>query len=243
MLTHYKNHDLIELETVDSTSQYLKRWLADKDTARPLVCWAHEQTAGYGQQNRRWQSNAQSATFSIAWPLGHRPILPGHVSLRLASVLHQCLLEQVDGPLYLKWPNDLYDAQGKVAGLLIEQAKTPDGRCLILGVGINRVEVSVHDQEAMYEASALPNFSVPLLIEALVAELSGFSLTAPWEWSEQQYWASNDWFERHETVRLVEPSGLKEAIYLGVNDLGQAQLDVNGQRLTLSSGVHRLRKH
>ncbi|WP_019894093.1 biotin--[acetyl-CoA-carboxylase] ligase [Hydrogenovibrio halophilus] len=237
-----QTYDLIELETVDSTSQYLKRCLSDQSIDRPLVCMTHEQTAGYGQQNRVWHSNDQSAIFSIAYPIDRALTLSGHASLKLASLLHQSLQSQLSIPLFLKWPNDLYDAHGKVAGILIEQALSPQSRCLVIGMGINRGPDTSELLSGGYQASALPDFSTHDLIADLMAGLQPLDFSLPWQPDQQAYWQSNDWFQKGESVLWLSNGDSQPATYLGINSLGQAELEVQQCLVPLSSGVNAIRK-
>jgi biotin-[acetyl-CoA-carboxylase] ligase BirA-like protein len=242
MIVATQTYNLIELETVDSTSQYLKRYLLDQSIDQPLVCMAHEQTAGYGQQNRTWQSNHQSAIFSIAYPIDQGLTLSGHASLKLASLLHQSLQSQLSIPLFLKWPNDLYDAHGKVAGILIEQVLSSGGRYLVIGMGINRGEETPGLLPDLYQASALPDFSTHLLIADLMAGLQPLDFSLPWQTDQQAYWQSNGWFQKGESVLWVSNGDSQPATYLGINSQGQAELEVHQRQVVLSSGMNAIRK-
>jgi BirA family biotin operon repressor/biotin-[acetyl-CoA-carboxylase] ligase len=116
-----KPFEIIRLETVDSTSRYLKEFVTENRPIKPIFCTTKIQTSGYGQQKRSWVTNQESAIFSLAYPLEAGFELSGLLSLQFAALLHQSLNELTSDTLYLKWPNDLFNGQGKVAGMLIEQ--------------------------------------------------------------------------------------------------------------------------
>jgi BirA family transcriptional regulator, biotin operon repressor / biotin---[acetyl-CoA-carboxylase] ligase len=102
---------------------------------------AERQTAGRGRGGRRWASAARAGVWLT---LIERPgdpkaldVLSLRLGLRLAPVLD--LFTDL-GPVDIKWPNDLYVAGGKLAGILTE-ARWQDERpaWVAIGLGINVV--------------------------------------------------------------------------------------------------------
>lgn len=100
------------------------------------VLVAEEQTAGRGRMGRSWVSPPGTAlTFSVllrpdAVPAERR----GWLTL-LAGVAVARAVRAVSGlPATLKWPNDVLVADGKLAGVLAEQAA--DG-AVVIGIGVN----------------------------------------------------------------------------------------------------------
>lgn len=129
---------------VDSTN----RVLMDADPAEdPQALLAEHQSAGRGRRGREWRSPFGANLYlSIAWtyPLWppQLPALSLAVGVVCARALHAA---GVDG-LRLKWPNDLWVANRKLGGILIEQRGESTGTCrVIVGVGLN---VSMHKSQA-----------------------------------------------------------------------------------------------
>jgi BirA family biotin operon repressor/biotin-[acetyl-CoA-carboxylase] ligase len=99
---------------------------------------ADAQSAGRGRAGRRWHS-ARGA--GIWLTLIERPAdatALGVLSLRVGLALAPVLDAFADASVGLKWPNDLYVAGGKLAGILVE-ARWRDERpeWTAIGVGIN----------------------------------------------------------------------------------------------------------
>lgn len=126
------------LASIDSTNSELMRRARDGLCA-PILLVAQTQTAGRGRLGRRWNSQGadvcaeQTAlTFSLGLPL-HMQDWSGlslAVGLSVASSLHP--------DIYLKWPNDLWWQDRKLAGILIETAGMTDAsRYAVIGVGLN----------------------------------------------------------------------------------------------------------
>jgi BirA family biotin operon repressor/biotin-[acetyl-CoA-carboxylase] ligase len=131
------------LPQVDSTNSELMRRSRLGQTD-PVLLVAQQQTAGRGRLGRQWQSQAgDSLTFSLGMLL--RPSDWSGLSLSVGVALADALHPEI----CLKWPNDLWLADRKLGGILIETAATsvipaeegiqgaPSPRYAVVGVGIN----------------------------------------------------------------------------------------------------------
>lgn len=124
------------VQQCDSTNTRLLERARLGDSSACLLV-AATQTAGRGRLNRPWLSSpGDSLTFSMAVPLSP-PDWSG-LSLAVGVALAQALHPRVG----LKWPNDLWLDDRKLAGILIETAGTrhevrQEVRQVVVGVGIN----------------------------------------------------------------------------------------------------------
>lgn len=130
------------VDSLDSTNSELMR-RARAGIGQPTLLVAQHQTAGRGRLGRQWLSQehhtgsegsgaaGESLTFSLVLPLtvADWSGLSLAVGLSLASSLHP--------DLRLKWPNDIWLEQRKLAGILIETVAIGSARLAIVGVGIN----------------------------------------------------------------------------------------------------------
>lgn len=134
--------DLPLVETYASTGSVMDaaHALGAEGVAGGALVLAEEQTAGRGRGGRTWRS-APGAGLWMA--LLERPRDAGTVellSLRLGLAAARALDRHAPAPVRLKWPNDLYVGDGKLAGILIEsrwRGGTLDW--VVLGLGINLV--------------------------------------------------------------------------------------------------------
>jgi BirA family biotin operon repressor/biotin-[acetyl-CoA-carboxylase] ligase len=130
--------EILVLDEVDSTNEFIFR-LTTPATREGLVVFAETQTAGRGQHGRRWESAAgKGLWFSILL----RPQILPNESPRLtnwaANTIAQTIHAQFSLAATVKPPNDIYIAQRKVAGVLLEmRAVSSAPHLAILGVGIN----------------------------------------------------------------------------------------------------------
>ena len=104
----------------------------------PRLYLADEQTAGRGRHGRSWHSGAGSLTFSLLTQWRLPTERPSNLLSIAVGVAIARAIEFACAPLRtrLKWPNDVYVDQGKVAGILIETNHRAADR-VVIGVGIN----------------------------------------------------------------------------------------------------------
>ena len=100
-----------------------------------LVVTAGEQTAGHGRRGNDWFAPPRSSLLysALLRPLAadHAPLLP------LAVGVAVCEAAEAVAPVrcQLKWPNDVWVDERKVAGVLVEAR--PEENWAVIGVGIN----------------------------------------------------------------------------------------------------------
>jgi BirA family transcriptional regulator, biotin operon repressor / biotin---[acetyl-CoA-carboxylase] ligase len=123
----------------DSTNERARE-LALADAPSGTVVTADEQTSGRGRRERGWAAPAGKALLysAILGPLGRE-----HRLLPLAVPLAVCEAVESLAPLEcrVKWPNDVWISERKVAGVLLE-ARPPDWA--VIGVGLN---LEIGDEE------------------------------------------------------------------------------------------------
>ncbi|MEI8168342.1 MAG: biotin--[acetyl-CoA-carboxylase] ligase [Rhodoferax sp.] len=122
---------------IDSTNSELMR-RARTGRFEPVLLVTEQQTAGRGRLGRDWQSGAgtpqpgaTALTFSVGLPL--YPVDWSGLSLAVGVSVVQSLHPD----LRLKWPNDVWLNDRKLAGILIETASIGAQRYAVIGVGIN----------------------------------------------------------------------------------------------------------
>jgi BirA family biotin operon repressor/biotin-[acetyl-CoA-carboxylase] ligase len=126
-------------ESIGSTMDEAHRLAGEGAPGGTLVI-AGEQTAGRGRGGKRWSS---APGLGLWFTLIERPNSPAGLdvlSLRLGLRAAPVLDAFADGSVTIKWPNDLYVGDLKLAGILVE-ARWRDARpdWVAIGVGVNVV--------------------------------------------------------------------------------------------------------
>ena len=106
--------------------------------------WSEHQTAGRGQRGHTWHSTeGENVTFSVVLkptflPVVEQFLLSEIVALSLVETMAHYSIE-----CKIKWTNDLYAGDSKLAGVLIEHSLSVEGiaRTIVgIGLNINQVE-------------------------------------------------------------------------------------------------------
>ena len=130
---------IIKLKTTASTNTYLRQFFEEKNPEELTAIVAEEQTAGRGQQGNHWESETgKNLLCSVL-------LFPGFLPLTENFLLSECIALSVKKTLNLyvngisvKWPNDIYWNEKKIAGILIENEVTGNRYSQsIAGIGIN----------------------------------------------------------------------------------------------------------
>ena len=125
------------LPVIDSTNQYLMDRLGELKSGD--ACIAEYQQAGRGRRGRQWFSPFGANLYlSMYWRLEQGPAAAIGLSLVIGIVMAEVLHRLGADKVRVKWPNDLYLSDRKLAGILVElTGKTGDAAQIVIGAGIN----------------------------------------------------------------------------------------------------------
>lgn len=125
--------NIIYFQSLDSTSEYLKRYYNEIQNNTIVV--ASYQTEGKGQFERSWESQeGKNLLFSILFKDNTDP---GIVNQSFIKSMDQ-MLRDYEMKSWFKEPNDIYVYEKKLAGILMETKFEGNNReYLIVGIGIN----------------------------------------------------------------------------------------------------------
>jgi BirA family biotin operon repressor/biotin-[acetyl-CoA-carboxylase] ligase len=141
--------------TTDSTNERVKE-LAVAGAPGGLVVTADGQTAGRGRQGRAWFAPPGSCLLYSAllrpFAADQAPLVP------LAVPVAVCEAAEAVAPVHcrVKWPNDVWVDERKVAGVLVEAR--PDEGWAVIGVGLN---VAIPQDEFPPELRETANSLIP----------------------------------------------------------------------------------
>lgn len=134
------NFHLIHLTETNSTNLDLYQRLQQRPTLpEGTVVYTDTQTAGRGQRGNSWESEPnRNLTFSILLKPKHIDVSRQFIISEIVSVGILNILERFAPGFSIKWPNDIYWNNKKIAGILIENDLM--GHHIehsIIGIGIN----------------------------------------------------------------------------------------------------------
>ncbi|NNE26691.1 MAG: biotin--[acetyl-CoA-carboxylase] ligase [Saprospiraceae bacterium] len=135
-----KVDQFIYLEKTASTNQYAQELLSKSLPHRNYCVYTDNQTVGRGQIDRYWFSDVgKNLTVSYLFHIKIDVKNQFDISIALSLALYDFCSEILDAQhLYIKWPNDIYYNDQKLAGLLIQNSIRGDKVInTILGIGLN----------------------------------------------------------------------------------------------------------
>ena len=114
------------------------RELAERGTAPFTVVTAEKQSAGRGRAGRLWESEDGGLFFTLMLP-GGSPVLRYALVSAAAQLAAADALRETSGvDARPRWPNDVYVADRKAAGVLVElEAEGDLTRRMAVGIGVN----------------------------------------------------------------------------------------------------------
>jgi BirA family biotin operon repressor/biotin-[acetyl-CoA-carboxylase] ligase len=138
---------ILKFDELSSTNLYAQQLLAKTKPKEGTAISTPNQTNGRGQIGRSWESEkGKNLTFSlILYPewlsISDQFYLSMSFSLAITDLLEDIGLRKVK----IKWPNDIYIANNKVAGILIQNSiQGLKINYSIVGIGLNVNQCKFH---------------------------------------------------------------------------------------------------
>lgn len=214
------------------------------------VCVVEYQSAGRGRRGRQWLSPfGSNLYFSMYWRLDAGISAAMGLSLVVGVAVVEALSEIGCQGVKVKWPNDIYFQDKKLAGILVElSGQTGDAAHLVIGMGIN---ISMPETDSTQEITQ-PWANLSQTCEAmpdknrLTAHLINSITQALIHYEEQglaafvQRWQAIDNFNGRK-VKVILQNREVHGIARGINDQGALLLDIDGDITPFIGGEVSLR--
>ena len=230
-----KNLKIFSYKTIDSTNEEGKRLISS--TPGPFLVVSEEQTKGKGRLGRPFYSPSETGIYmTLVYPF----LEDVEMALKLTtltSVAAAKSIEKLTGlSVGIKWVNDLYLKNKKIAGILTEGITSLEsGRIetVIIGIGIN---IRTEDFPEDIKDSADSIHSKDLIRNQLIAEIVNEFYHLIEDSSDYlDYYRAHHILQGKEIYYLYRGEK-KYGKVLGVSDKGELILDQEGKTIQISSG-------
>jgi BirA family biotin operon repressor/biotin-[acetyl-CoA-carboxylase] ligase len=186
------------------------------------VVSAGEQTAGRGRNGRKWDSEKGGLFFTLL----ERPSLTAseyyHAAMAAQIASVKALTKICGKPCFLRWPNDVYAAGRKLAGILTEFRAEGDRLAWIsIGIGVN-VNNKPKERVSCAELSGRALSRRELLL-AILEEWDRLK-RAGFRDLEKRWNAACDSIGREAAARGRAGSSPARGVFLGADPLGRGML-------------------
>ena len=230
------------LPIIDSTNQYLLNNIEKLQTGDS--CVAEFQSKARGRRGRQWFAPfGSNLYFSMYWRLDQGIAAAMGLSLVVGIVMADTLREISSQDIKVKWPNDLYLDDQKLAGILVELAgKTGDCAHVVIGVGVNLMmtnpDPNIVNQKWANLGKVDRNLLVAKVAKNLKTKLRDF----------EQHGLTpflNDWQRLdnfvNRPVKLLIGDNVIRGVAKGINEQGALLLEQNGETKAFIGGEISLR--
>lgn len=133
--------EIIRLRETDSTNSYLNTLLREGKADEGVVVVASKQSSGRGQMSNTWESEkGKNILMSV---MLHPEFINASEQFLISKIVSiavaECVSEFIDlNRVKIKWPNDIYVDDNKIAGILIENnLRGTNISASIVGIGLN----------------------------------------------------------------------------------------------------------
>ena len=219
-------------DMIDSTNSYMMSYLDNFEVGSCIL--AETQTRGVGRANSVWISPfACQVIISMYWRMN--PSVITGLSLAVGVATIRALEKFGVGALALKWPNDIYYNNRKLAGILVESRSTMDEKFhVVVGTGLNAISSKSLNQNcegaiALGEITGQRKISRNDLIITLIKEYR--SLMTEFEGKGfapyHQEWNSRDLYrgERVKLVNKISGETIVEGVEHGIDCRGRILIE------------------
>ena len=201
--------NIIKLDAIDSTNNYLKKMILDEGIKDYTVVTAKFQTQGKGQLGTEWESEHSKNLICSVYKkeinikVQDQFVVSALVSLALIKTLRKVNLSN----MHIKWPNDIMSDNKKICGILIENiVKENYIKDTVIGIGLN-VNQTIFNN--LPNAASIKNLigttcSIDEILKDLVKNLKYY-------FNELDKSSINSIFEKYEDAlfRINKPSTFK----------------------------------
>lgn len=220
------------LERTDSTQDLVKARAASGE--RPgLVVQALSQDGGRGRQGREWVSPAGNLYASLLLRPDAMARDVGQISLMIGVALARAIEQAIgsDTKPMLKWPNDVFIADKKCAGILIDSDVASDGSLhwLVVGFGVNVAQAPdigrALSDFGCYDVESLRDF---ILVEIATLYAMAFA-------DIRDLWLSYA-HPKGRALSVRYQGQPCQGLFHDIDAAGNLRLDVDGEIKVISSG-------
>lgn len=240
-------HGKIIIKSVtSSTNQFLLERVNQLSSGD--ACIAEHQTSGRGRRGRYWVSPFGCNLYlSLYWHLKQKQTAFMGLSLVTGLVIAEMLNKLIGANIKVKWPNDLYLNEKKLAGILIEIINESNNTThIVIGIGLNIAMSRNYTTHINQEWINLKQKNIQVERNIIAGQII---LTLRHELMQFEKYGFIPFIKRwlvldaflHKKVRLHMGDHVKVGVVKGINNSGAILLEQNGKIISYTSGEISLR--
>ncbi|MBI2258131.1 MAG: biotin--[acetyl-CoA-carboxylase] ligase [Flavobacteriia bacterium] len=220
---------IIQIPVVESTNNYVANMMNNSQIAHGTVILAEHQTNGKGQREAKWESEAnKNLTFSLFLKNEPISIVNGFYLNKIISISLINLLISNRIFAKIKWPNDIYVLDKKIAGILIEnniKNEKIDSSIIGVGLNVNQFSFNIHKATSMKKEKNIEYDLRDLLYLFLDEFQVNFSLFESKNFKQINELYIQNLYLYNEWAIFQDKTGIWEGKIFGVDEFGCLQIE------------------
>ena len=228
----------LHFEEIDSTNTYLKKEYQNLDNLTFVT--ADFQSSGHGRNTREWHAN-KGENILMSYLIKDRDIIEhfSYVSMFTAVIVAKYLESKGLGNITIKWPNDVYVNEKKIAGILLEGAYP---NYLIVGIGLNLNQTDFDNKELRHPATSLKienngvSFDVEAERKALISLFNDLWADFKGDWLIYDNFIKNHNYLSKKRIKLVDGSRIIIGIVEDIDSQCNLLINIGKEIVKIDSG-------
>lgn len=232
MNTLFFGQHIINLDETGSTNNYTSEFLRHNVMQEGTIVVAKNQISGKGQRGNVWISNAnENLTFSVFIKPNFIPVIEQFILNKWVSLSIISVLKEIGLNTKVKWPNDIYVNDKKVAGILIENSVGSKINHSIIGIGLN---VNQKEFLNLPEASSMSNcagkdFDLDSILEKICSFLEQNYLRIKADKLALNDEYLTDLYQYNEWSNYRDKHGEFSGKIVGISEIGMLEIAVGNE--------------
>ena len=225
---------IIVLNEVESTNNYASQLILTKAAEEGTIVLTQFQKNGRGQAGNLWESEAEKNLLAtiILYPqflnAGKQFVLSKIISLSLVE-----FLKSKTSNVSIKWPNDIYVGNKKIAGILIENSiKGNNLYSSLLGIGLNLNQVKFLSDApnpiSLKQITGEEYNADSVAVEVSKSILNWYKKIETGNFYEINSAYFSHLFRGEKWAKYSKNGNIFEAKIVGIGEFGQLQLEKKG---------------
>jgi len=226
----------IHLNTVDSTNNYAANLIKTTKVANGTTILTKRQTNGRGQRGNSWQSEEDNNLLLSIIIYPQIPLTHIHYLTIFVSVALYKTISNYTKNVSIKWPNDIYVGNKKIAGILIEnQLRSNSVYASIIGIGvnINQTNFSENHNACSLKSISENEYSIDEIFKKLYSNLDFYyDMLFQKNYTSllSRYYEALLWYNK--IGKFKKGENVFEATLKGIDESGKLILQENTKTIT-----------
>jgi len=170
----------IHLKECSSTNDFLINLNSNSTCKEGMLVSADFQTNGRGQRNNKWTSEKNAnLTFSLLIEPKLQISYQFYLNIISSLTIYEVLFSILGTNIKIKWPNDIYYKNKKVAGILVENIvknKKIQKSIIGFGVNVNQIEFPISNAISIFNVKLTKSSKNEILKSILIEFEKNYNL-------------------------------------------------------------------